>query len=74
VHDLHIWALSSRRIALSAHLIVESLEQWPTILAASRHTLADQGITHVTLQPEPLRNKVHWLPAPAQRLRQVVQE
>ncbi|MBK8386552.1 MAG: cation transporter [Candidatus Accumulibacter sp.] len=74
VHDLHIWTLSSRRIALSAHLIVESLEQWPTILAASRHTLADQGITHVTLQPEPLRNKVHWLPAPAQRLRQVVQE
>lgn len=71
VHDLHIWTLSSRRIALSAHLIVESLEQWPTILAASRHTLADQGITHVTLQPEPLRNKVHWLHAPAQRLRQV---
>ncbi|MEF8746527.1 MAG: hypothetical protein V5B31_01435 [Candidatus Accumulibacter propinquus] len=58
---------------MSAHLIVESLEQWPTILAASRHTLADLCITHVTLQPEPLRNKVHWLPAPAERLRKVVQ-
>jgi cobalt-zinc-cadmium efflux system protein len=74
VHDLHIWTLSSRRIALSAHLIVETLEQWPTILATSRHTLADQGITHVTLQPEPLCNTVRWLPAPAQRHRQVVPE
>jgi cobalt-zinc-cadmium efflux system protein len=62
VHDLHIWTLSSRRIALSAHLIVESLEQWPAILAASRHALAEQGITHVTLQPEPLSNPVLWLP------------
>jgi cobalt-zinc-cadmium efflux system protein len=62
VHDLHIWTLSSRRIALSAHLIVESLEQWPAVLAASRHALAEQGITHVTLQPEPLSNRVEWLP------------
>ncbi|MEF8769656.1 cation diffusion facilitator family transporter [Candidatus Accumulibacter contiguus] len=45
VHDLHIWTLSSKRVALSAHLIVESLEQWPTVLAASRHALAAQGIT-----------------------------
>ena len=64
VHDLHIWTLSSKRVALSAHLIVESLEQWPTILAASRHALAAQGIAHVTLQPEPLTNTVRWLPIP----------
>jgi cobalt-zinc-cadmium efflux system protein len=63
VHDLHIWTLSSKRVALSAHLIVESLEQWPTVLAAGRHVLAEQGITHVTLQPEPLSSPVHWLPA-----------
>jgi cobalt-zinc-cadmium efflux system protein len=61
VHDLHIWTLSSKRVALSAHLIVESLEQWPTVLAAGRHLLAEQGITHVTLQPEPLSSPVHWL-------------
>ncbi len=70
VHDLHIWTLSSRRVALSAHLIVESLEQWPTVLAASRHTLAAQGITHVTLQPEPLTYPVRWLPAPEKGRRQ----
>lgn len=63
VHDLHIWTLSSNRIALSAHLVVESLAHWPAVLAASRHALAEQGITHVTLQPEPLSNAIRWLPA-----------
>ncbi|RDE49168.1 MAG: cation transporter [Candidatus Accumulibacter meliphilus] len=61
VHDLHIWTLSSNRIALSAHLVVESLAHWPAVLAASRQVLSEQGITHVTLQPEPLHNAVRWL-------------
>lgn len=63
VHDLHIWTLSSNRIALSAHLVVESLAHWPAVLAASRQALAEQGIRHVTLQPEPLHSTVRWLPA-----------
>lgn len=62
VHDLHIWTLSSQRVALSAHLVVESLEKWPAVLAASRHVLAEQGITHITLQPEPLNAIIRWLP------------
>lgn len=61
VHDLHIWTLSSKRTALSAHLLVASLEQWPEILAEARHVLADQGITHVTLQPEPATRPVRWV-------------
>ncbi len=65
VHDLHIWTLSSRRVALSAHLIVESLAQWPTILASARHALTELGISHVTLQPEPLSNPVRWRPSAA---------
>ena len=36
VHDLHVWTLSSNRIALSAHLVVNTFEQWPEILAAAR--------------------------------------
>jgi cobalt-zinc-cadmium efflux system protein len=68
VHDLHIWTLSSSRIALSAHLVVESLERWPAVLAASRQALAEEGITHVTLQPEPLHSTVRWLPAGEQRV------
>jgi len=61
VHDLHIWTLSSKRIALSAHVLVDSLEQWPDVLAAARHLLAEQGINHVTLQPEAATRAVRWM-------------
>lgn len=61
VHDLHIWTLSSRRVALSAHLLVESLDQWPEILAAARRLLEHRHIVHITLQPEPARRAVRWL-------------
>ncbi len=60
VHDLHIWTLSSNRVALSAHLLVDDLAQWPEVLAAARHQLAHQGIAHVTLQPEPTVFAVRW--------------
>jgi cobalt-zinc-cadmium efflux system protein len=53
VHDLHVWTLSSGSIALSAHLEIRDLADWPAILAAARETLDRQhGILHVTLQPE----------------------
>jgi cobalt-zinc-cadmium efflux system protein len=62
VHDLHIWTLSSNRVALSAHLIVDTFVQWPEVLAAARHVLLHQGIAHVTLQPESAVHAVRWLP------------
>jgi cobalt-zinc-cadmium efflux system protein len=65
VHDLHVWTLSSNRVALSAHLVVNSFAQWPEVLEAARHRLAHQGITHVTLQPESASQTVQWLPKPA---------
>lgn len=53
VHDLHIWSLSSQRIALSAHLVINKMEEWPDTLNAQRELLAERfGIDHVTLQPE----------------------
>ena len=55
VHDLHVWTLSSGTLALSAHLELHTLKNWPGILAAARETLAARhGIRHVTLQPEAL--------------------
>jgi cobalt-zinc-cadmium efflux system protein len=55
VHDLHIWTLSSGTIALSAHLEIRTLDDWPGILAAARQAMDTRhGIRHVTLQPEPL--------------------
>ena len=58
VHDLHVWTLSSGTIALSAHLEIRNLADWPVILAAARQTLDTRhGIRHVTLQPEALTAK-----------------
>lgn len=61
VHDLHIWTLSSNRIALSAHLLVDSLARWPEVLAGAQHVLQHQGISHVTLQPEAAVHAVRWM-------------
>jgi cobalt-zinc-cadmium efflux system protein len=53
VHDLHVWNISSGRVALSAHLEVASLESWPALLAQARALLLERfDIEHVTLQPE----------------------
>ena len=55
VHDLHVWTLSSGTIALSAHLEIRNLADWPGILAAASQAMDTQhGIRHVTLQPEAL--------------------
>jgi len=53
VHDLHIWTLSSGHIALSAHIVLSEMEQWPTVLHAEQQLLQTRfGISHATLQPE----------------------
>ena len=54
IHDLHIWQIASGRIALSAHVVVARLEDWPaTLERLSAMLLAEHGIDHPTLQPEP---------------------
>lgn len=67
VHDLHIWTLSSNRVALSAHLVVDTLDGWPHLLDAARHALEHEGIAHVTLQPEVGAQPVRWMPFPGRR-------
>jgi cobalt-zinc-cadmium efflux system protein len=53
VHDLHIWALSGSRTALSAHVVIHRLGDWEGMRHALGHALAERfGIDHVTLQPE----------------------
>ncbi len=53
VHDLHIWALSSGRPILTAHVVVDDLGDWARLLPLLRRRLRDDyGIDHVTLQPE----------------------
>lgn len=54
VHDLHIWALSSKTQILSAHIEIEHMDDWPQILADLKHFLHEKyKIDHITLQPEP---------------------
>jgi cobalt-zinc-cadmium efflux system protein len=61
VHDLHIWTLSSHRIALSAHVVVEDLSQWRSVLRGIAQELEHRfAISHITLQPEDLRQPVVW--------------
>ncbi|HEX6928160.1 MAG TPA: cation diffusion facilitator family transporter [Gammaproteobacteria bacterium] len=53
VHDLHIWRLDSHTIALSAHVIVNSLADWEPVLRRLKQHLDDAyRIDHITLQPE----------------------
>lgn len=66
VHDLHIWSLSSSRVALSAHVVVRNLSEWERILPILRAMLDhDFCISHVTLQPEVPPASVHPIPDPA---------
>lgn len=55
VHDLHIWNISGRIPALSAHLLVNTpCASYPQILACCQKLLAEKfGIFHSTLQLEP---------------------
>lgn len=53
VHDLHIWALSSGQIALSAHVVLPDMRLWDAVLGELQEMLEhDFDIGHVTLQPE----------------------
>jgi cobalt-zinc-cadmium efflux system protein len=53
VHDLHIWALSSGRVMLSAHVVISDMTRWEDTLTALRELMhARFDIDHVTLQPE----------------------
>jgi cobalt-zinc-cadmium efflux system protein len=58
VHDLHVWAMVPGRSALSAHVMVNDIEQWPVVLHRARTMLKREfQIDHVTLQPEWLRRE-----------------
>jgi len=54
IHDLHIWQISSDRIALSGHVVMHELDAWPELLGRLNAMLLERfGIDHPTLQPEP---------------------
>jgi cobalt-zinc-cadmium efflux system protein len=61
VHDLHIWRISSREPALSAHLVLEPGADAAAVLAAAQQMLQERfGLHHTTLQLEPPGFAHHW--------------
>lgn len=53
VHDLHIWTMSSNDVALSAHVLIDELEDWHNSLNNIQEMLIKKyKIVHVTIQPE----------------------
>jgi cobalt-zinc-cadmium efflux system protein len=57
VHDVHVWALSSGKISLTAHLVVDkSKEDYQSLLKAVSQILEDKfNITHTTIQIETVK-------------------
>lgn len=52
VHHVHIWAISTTETALTAHVVVDDLANWPQISHQLKHELSEHGIIHATLEPE----------------------
>lgn len=54
VHDLHVWSLGSRQIALSCHVVVSAEVPGDSLLSQTYALLGSRfGIDHATIQVEP---------------------
>jgi len=52
IHHIHIWRLPVGKLAMSAHVQIENMEHWTSLLPELLEALKEQGIKHATLQPE----------------------
>lgn len=52
VHHIHIWGISTNENALTAHIVVENLENLPKTKALLKEELKEHNIVHSTLEFE----------------------
>ena len=52
VHHLHVWAISTTEIALTAHIVIADLSDMESLKETIKEQLENLGITHVTLEFE----------------------
>ena len=52
VHHVHVWAISTEESALTAHVVVDCNENMEEVKHRIREKLAEDGITHATLELE----------------------
>jgi cobalt-zinc-cadmium efflux system protein len=52
VHDLHVWSVTPRMVAMSAHAIVRDASMQQHVLEHVHDAMALFGIGHVTVQIE----------------------
>ncbi len=52
IHHIHLWRLPSGQLAISVHIHIHQMDQWPTLLPILLERLQQLGVEHATLQPE----------------------
>jgi len=52
VHHVHVWTLPDGQLALSAHICIFHMADWPHMLPRLNKALNDIGLSHATLQAE----------------------
>ena len=52
-----MWAISTTETALTAHVVIGDLRCWPQVSEQIKHTLAEHGISHATLEPETVEHQ-----------------
>jgi cobalt-zinc-cadmium efflux system protein len=57
VHDLHIWGMSTRDVAMTAHLVVQQMPTHALACEIDRELRSHFGIHHVTIQLDPLGSR-----------------
>lgn len=52
VHHLHIWAISTTEIALTAHIVISDMSKMEVIKQQIKHELLHENVKHATLEFE----------------------